>query len=64
VISISHQELWDIAHKRAQYALAEIANNQMHTWVKYPSIDSPKEIIAKQIAEAMNDIIKGNYQKE
>jgi hypothetical protein len=64
VTSISDEELWLIAHKRAQYVLAEIANHQMNTWTNYHSSDTPKEIIAKQIAEVMNDIIKGNYQKE
>ena len=61
-ISISDDELWQLARKRAKFALAEIANNQMNTWRKFPNGDTPSEIIAKQIAEAMFDVIKGNYQ--
>lgn len=49
-------EIFEIAAKRAGYALAAIANNQMNTWAKYPTTDTPKDIITRQIAEAMNDV--------
>ena len=54
--------LWEIALKRAGYALATIADHQMNTWTQYPSSDTPKEIIAHQMAEAMNDAIKAKSE--
>jgi hypothetical protein len=60
-MQMTNDEIWDIAHKRAGYALAVIADNQINTWAKYPSMDTPRDIIARQIAEAMNDALE---QKE
>jgi hypothetical protein len=51
-------ELWEIARKRAGYALAKIADLQMTTWTKFPSPETAREIIAAQVAEAMNDMRK------
>lgn len=52
---MDEQEIWRIANKRARYALAQIANNQLNTWRDPKPIDEPVDIIARQIAEAMND---------
>lgn len=52
------EEMRLIARKRAGYALGIIADNQMNTWTKYPSFETPKDIIAQQILEAMTDVIK------
>lgn len=57
---MDRDEMWAIALKRAGYALAKIADHQMNTWAKYPSVDTPKEIIANQILEAMNDALKSS----
>lgn len=54
---MDEQKMWEIAHKRAGYALGIIANHQMNTWAKYPTLDDPKQIIAAQIVEAMNDAL-------
>ena len=59
---MNDDEMWQVALKRAGYALATIANHQMMTWNKYPSSDTPKEIIAKQIREAMFDAIKAKSE--
>ena len=55
---MTDDEIYEIALKRAGYALAKIADHQMNTWAKYPSSDRPIDIIAGQIAEAMNDALK------
>ena len=46
----------EIARKRADYALARIATNQMSTWRPAPP-ESAADIIAEQIREAMNDAL-------
>lgn len=54
---MTESEVRLIALKRAGYALSQIANNQMNTWTKYPSSETPRDIVAKQIMEAMNDAL-------
>lgn len=61
---MTDDEIYEIARKRAGYALATIADRQMNTWEKYPSSDSPIEIIARQIAAAMNDALKAPFKAE
>lgn len=58
--ALSDDEIMAAARKRAGLALAEIANNQMKTWDKYPTPDTPWDIIARQIANAIFDTLKGN----
>lgn len=53
---MTHDEIWEIARKRAGYALAKIADHQMNTWTK--SADTPRDCIASQIAEGMFDALK------
>lgn len=60
MVEWSDDEIHTIAQKRAGYALATIANHQMKTWEKYPSAETPRDIIASQIAAAMFDVLKGN----
>lgn len=59
---MDEDEMRLIARKRAGYALAKIAECQMNTWTKYPSLDTPTDIIARQIAEAMNDVHKAKSE--
>jgi hypothetical protein len=54
---MTHERMVVIARKRAQYALAKIADMQMNTWTKYPEPITPADIIAAQMMEAMNDAI-------
>lgn len=54
---MTRDQIYEVARKRAGYALARIADLQMNTWNKFPSPDSPKDIIMGQIAEAMNDAL-------
>lgn len=58
---MTDDEIYEIARKRAGYALAKIADHQMNTWDKYPPSDTPTDIIARQIAEAMNDALKARH---
>jgi hypothetical protein len=53
---MTEDDAWMISLKRAGYALAKIADNQMSTWMT--STETAKEIIARQIMEAMNDMRK------
>ena len=53
---MNNERIRDIARKRADYALARIANNQMSTWRPAPA-ESAADIIAEQIREAMNDAL-------
>jgi hypothetical protein len=53
---MNNDRIWEIARKRAGYALAKIANNQMSTWRPAP-VESAADIIAEQIREAMNDAL-------
>ena len=53
---MNDDRIWEIARKRAGYALAKIANNQMSTWRPAP-LESATEVIAEQIREAMNDAL-------
>jgi hypothetical protein len=52
-------EIWEIAMKRAGFVLASLMDAQLNTWSKQPTDDSPRWIIARQICEAMNDVLKG-----
>lgn len=49
------EEIDAIALKRAGYALAMIADRQMATWLGFT--ETPRQIIARQMVEAMNDAI-------
>ena len=53
---MNDDRIWQIARKRADYALARIANNHISTWRPRPS-ESAADIIAEQIREAMNDAL-------
>ena len=53
---MNNDRIWEIACKRADYALAKIASNQMSTWRPAPP-ESAEDIIAEQIREAMNDAL-------
>ena len=53
---MNDDRIWQIARKRADYALARIANNQISTWRPAPP-ESAADIIAEQIREAMNDAL-------
>ena len=55
---MDEEERWKVARKRAGYALAQIANHQMNTWAATRPLDTPKDIIATQIFEAMSDAFK------
>lgn len=55
---MDEEAIWKIANKRARYALSQIANNQMNTWRQFHSADEPVDIIARQIAEGMNDALQ------
>ena len=56
---MNNDRIWQIARKRAEYALARIANNQMSTWSTWRPAppESAADIIAEQIREAMNDAL-------
>ena len=53
---MNDDRIWEIARKRALYALAKIANHQLSTWRPAPP-ESAADIIAEQIREAMNDAL-------
>ena len=48
------KEMWDKAMRLARDALADIADKQMATWEKFPSMDSPTTIIARKIFIALS----------
>lgn len=50
----SHK-IFEIAHRRATEAMAQIAERQMKTWDKFPSPDGPTDLITRAILGAIED---------
>jgi hypothetical protein len=54
---MTDDHVWNLARIAARNALAEIGGNQMHTWAALPPMDSPYQIIARHVAEAIKDAL-------
>lgn len=59
--TLTSPDIFAIANQRATEALAQIADRQMRTWDRFPSPDSPMDIITRAIVRALEDAgVKAN----
>lgn len=54
---MTDDHIWNLSRIAARNALAEIGGNQMHTWARFPAMESPFDIIARHVAEAIKDAL-------